>query len=190
MKPIAMPCLVATLLSPLVLGAQATVTFNPLVYRAAVAAVMGDALPDTVVVGPVSVRLVLPDEVVQRGGQVNERLHRYDDIPSGLPERLDALSITPHPVGELHLPPGFRVLDDSSAALLAEGEWRALRRRAPVRRGVVHLTPVAYDERAATALVGLIWDCGAGCRRLHAVWLVPDGTGGWRVQGTHRFPLT
>lgn len=189
MKPTVRACLAATLLTPLAAGAQGGAAFNPLVYRAAVAAVMGDAMPDTVVVGPVSVRLQLPDEVVNRGGQVNERLHRYDDIPSGLPEHLDAMSITPHPAADLHLPPNFRVLDDSSTALLARGEWGALRRRAPVRRGVLHLTPVAYDERGGTALVGVIWDCGPGCRRIHAVWLVPDGTGGWRVQGTHRFPL-
>lgn len=168
--------------------AQGARTFDPLVYRNAVVAILGGDLPETVLVAPTTVRLHLPDEVVLRGGQVNERLHQYDAIPAGLPERLDAMSITPQPVAALALPPGFVVLDDSSAALLEAGDWRALRRRAPAARGVVHLTPVAYSADGGAALVGMIWDCGPGCRRLHAAWLTPDGTGGWAVQGTHRFP--
>lgn len=168
--------------------AQGATTFDPMIYRAAVAAILGDSLPDTVMVGPRSVRLRLSDEIVMRGGQVNERLHQFDAIPSGLPERLDEVSLVSRPAAELPLPPGFVVLDDSSAARLAAGDWRALRRRVPAARGVVHLTPVAHASDGATALVGVIWECGAGCRRMYAAWLVPDGTGGWTVQGTHRFP--
>ncbi len=173
--------------TPVITTGQARVQ-DPLVYRAAVAALFEGKTPETIAVGPTVVRLHLPESVVLRGGQVNERLHQYDDIPPGLPERMDALSITPRPATELALPPAFRVLDDSSAALLEAGHWRSLRRRVAAPRGVVHLTPVAYDDAATTALVGMAWDCGPGCRRLVATWLVPDGTGGWRVKGSHRFP--
>jgi hypothetical protein len=171
-----------------VASAQGNQAFNPVVYQAAVPAMLGGKAPAPVLVGPMSVRLRLSDSVVMRGGQVNERLHQYDAIPSGLPEQLDAMSITPRPVAELGLPPGYSVIDDSSAALLTAGNWAAFRRTTRAPRGVVHLTPVAYSENGGTALVGLIWDCGPGCRQLHAAWLVPDGSGGWAVQGTHRFP--
>lgn len=170
-------------------AAQGGRSFDPLVYRGAVAAVLDGRLPDSIAVGPVTVRLHLAEAAVLRGGQVNERLHQYDAIPAGLPERLDAASLPPHPARELPLPPGFTVLGDSAAALLEAGRWRELRRRAPASRGVIHLTPVVYDDRGGTALVGIIHDCGPGCRRMYAAWLVPDGTGGWTVQGTHRFPI-
>ncbi len=174
--------------APSVAVAQAR-NLDPIVYREAVAAMLGKAAPETVMVGPLSVRLALPDTVVMRGGDVAERLAQFDAIPVGLPERLDSLSITPQPVARLGLPSGFAVLDDSSAALLWAGDWRALRRRVRVPTGVVHLTPVAYTAGGGTALVGMIWDCGPGCRRTMVAWLVPDGTGGWRVEGTHRFPM-
>jgi len=169
-------------------GSAQTRTFDPIVYRAAVPAMLGGTAPDTIVVGPRTVRLSLPESVVMRGGDWTERLAQFDAIPAGLPEALDALTITPRDVATLGLPPGFRVLDDSSAALLWTGDWRALRRRVHVPRGVLHLTPVAYAPDGRTALVGMLWDCGPDCRRTIVAWLVPDGTGGWTVAGTHEFP--
>lgn len=170
------------------LSAQAR-TFNPIIYRKAVPAMLGGAVPDTIVVGPRTVRLNLSDTVVMRGGDWTERLAQFDDIPVGLPRDLDSLTVTEQSVTRLGLPPSFAVLDDSSAALLWKGDWRALRRRVHLPRGVVHLTPVAYAANGRTALVGMVWDCGAGCRRTKVAWLVPDGTGGWTVAGTHEFPM-
>jgi hypothetical protein len=177
------------LVSPVTASAQGGATFDPLVYRAAVTAVMGGTLPTSMAIGPVTVRLRVSDEVVMRGGQVNERLHQFDEIPVGLPERLDQLSMTTRPAGQLSLPPGFAVLDDSSAALLEADRWRELRRRTQAPRGVVHLTPVAYSTDGGVALVGVDWRCGPGCRQMLALWLVPDGSGGWSVKGSHRLPL-
>ncbi len=164
-------------------------TFNPIVYREAIPAMLGGTMPDTILVAPKSIRLALPQAVVMRGGDYTERLARFDAIPPGLPERLDSLSVASGPVERLGLPPGVRVLDDSSAALLWAGDWKALRQRLRVPRGVIHLTPVAYATGGSAALVGMLWDCGPGCRRAMVAWLVPDGGGGWKVTGTHRFPM-
>lgn len=179
----------ATLIAPGHAAAQGSAAFDPLVYRAALATVVGGDAARVVAIAPVTGRLRVPETVVMRGGQVNERLHQFDEIPVGLPERLDAMSVTPRAIHQLGIPPGFAILDDSAATMLADGAWSALRRRAEAARGVVYLTPIAYADGGGTALVGIVWECGSGCRRMEAVWLVPDGTGGWRVQGHHRLPL-
>ncbi len=178
---------VLALLLPSALTAQAGGAAA--IYRAAIPAMLGGRAPGATFVADRTARLVLPDTVVMRGGAVNERLALVDAIPVGLPEALDAASITPRAVADAGLGDDFRVLDAGDMALLTAGDWAGLRRRHRGLTGVAQVTPVVLSGDGRVALVGLDWRCGADCRKVMVAWLMPDDSGGWVVEGTHQFPL-
>ncbi len=176
-----------TLLLPSVVAAQADRAAA--VYRAALPAMLGGRAPGATFVADRTARLVLPDTVVMRGGAVNERLALIDAIPAGLPEALDAASITSRAAVDAGLPDEFRVLDAGDMALLTAGDWAGLRRHHRGLRGVAQITPVVFTGDGGLALVGVDWRCGVDCRKVTVAWLRPDDSGRWVVEGTHQFPL-
>ena len=96
-------------------------------------------------------------------------------LPAGLIERLATISAVPRDVRMLPLPARTRVV--------APDESRQLQERGRGGLAIFGLSPIAFSDDSANALVVVRSACGPLCGGATAVWYAADPAGTWRKRG-------
>lgn len=96
-------------------------------------------------------------------------------LPDELAPRLAALTATRTPSAALPLPAGNVLVDRSESRRIQDQRYGGA--------VVLAVSPVAFSDDSAHALVYLEQHCGAVCGSGKAIWLARDSRGRWRVRG-------